>query len=103
MLIEPGDFSTGFTDRRKLVTASESSDTYRDAQQHVLSIVEKDERGGKLPESIARLVARILRKRHPRVRYTIGPVAQRIAAGLKRILPSTWFEWILSMYYGVRS
>ncbi|MFC2094832.1 SDR family oxidoreductase [Candidatus Bipolaricaulota bacterium] len=101
VLIEPGDFSTGFTDSRYLVKKSETSDVYQVAQKHVLSIVEKDERGGAPPESIARLVARILSKRSPRVRYTVGPVAQKLAAGLKNVLPSKWFEWVLSKYYGM--
>ena len=101
VLIEPGDFCTGFTDSRHLVETSASSDAYRIAQEHVLSIVEKDERGGASPDAIARLVARILSKRSPRVRYTVGPVAQKLAAALKRILPSKWFEWALSKYYGV--
>jgi NAD(P)-dependent dehydrogenase (short-subunit alcohol dehydrogenase family) len=101
VLIEPGDFCTGFTDSRRLVEASVSSDAYRTAQEHVLSIVEKDERGGASPDVIAHLVARILLKRSPRVRYTVGPVAQRLAAALKRVLPSKWFEWALSKYYGV--
>jgi len=101
VLIEPGDFCTGFTDSRHLVETSASSDAYRIAQEHVLSIVEKDERGGASPDAIARLVARILSKRSPRVRYTVGPVAQKLAAALKRVLPSKWFEWALSKYYGV--
>lgn len=101
VLIEPGDFCTGFTDSRHLVKSSSLSDVYRASQEHVLSIVEKDERGGASPDAIARLVARILTKRSPRVRYTVGPVAQKLAAGLKRILPSKWFEWALSKYYGV--
>ena len=102
VLIEPGDFCTGFTDSRHVAAASASSDVYRKAQEHVLAIVEKDERGGSSPEAIAQLVARILRKRSPRVRYTVGPVAQKLAAALKRVLPSKWFEWALSMYYGVK-
>ena len=101
VLIEPGDFCTGFTDSRHIVETSASSGAYRVTQEHVLSIVEKDERGGASPDAIARLVARILSKRSPRVRYTVGPVAQKLAAALKRILPSKWFEWALSKYYGV--
>jgi len=102
VLIEPGDFCTGFTDSRHLVEKSGLSDVYRASQDHVLSIVEKDERGGGSPDTIARLVARILSKRSPRVRYTVGPAAQKLAAALKRVLPSKWFEWALSKYYGVK-
>jgi len=103
VLIEPGDFCTGFTDSRYLVEKSGSSDVYQVSQRHVLSIVEKDERGGASPDSIARLVARIMSKRSPRVRYTVGPAAQKLAAALKNVLPSKWFEWTLSKYYGVKS
>jgi len=102
VLIEPGDFCTGFTDSRQLVEESKASDTYRAAQDHVLEIVEKDERGGASPDVIARLIVRVLAKRRPRVRYTVGPVAQKLAAALKRVLPSKGFEWALAMYYGVR-
>lgn len=101
VLIEPGDFCTGFTDSRHVVKASSSSDTYRASQENVLSIVENDERRGASPDVIARLVARILTRRSPRVRYTVGPVAQKLAAVLKNVLPSRWFEWALSKYYGV--
>lgn len=103
VLIEPGDFCTGFTDSRQLVEKSATSDVYRTAQAHVLGIVEKDERGGASPDVIARLVANVLSKRSPRVRYTVGSVAQKLAAALKRVLPSKVFEWVLSQYYGVRS
>ena len=64
--------------------------------------MEKDERGGASPDAIARLIVRILSKRAPRVRYTVGPVAQKLAAALKNVLPSKWFEWTLSKYYGIK-
>jgi NAD(P)-dependent dehydrogenase (short-subunit alcohol dehydrogenase family) len=102
VLIEPGDFCTGFTDRRRIVEGAQASDVYRASQGHVLAIVEKEERGGASPEVIARLVSRILSKHSPRVRYTVGAMAQRLAAGLKNVLPSKWFEWVLTTYYGVK-
>lgn len=101
-LVEPGDFCTGFTDHRRVVSTLPTGEAYASSQQHVLSIVEKDERGGASPEAVARLVERILTARSPRVRYTVGPIAQRVAAGLKRVLPSNWFERVLSLYYGVK-
>jgi NAD(P)-dependent dehydrogenase (short-subunit alcohol dehydrogenase family) len=100
-LIEPGDFCTGFTDNRRVVTGTASDDVYRSAREHALSVVERDERGGGTPDIVARLVERIASKRSPRVRYVVGPVAERLAATLKRVLPSKWFEWVLSIYYGM--
>jgi NAD(P)-dependent dehydrogenase (short-subunit alcohol dehydrogenase family) len=102
VLIEPGDCSTGFTDSRQRVEGAGLSDIYGHTREAVLTIVEKDERHGSSPDVVARLVVRVLNKRRPRVRYTVGPASQKLAAGLKRVLPSKIFEWILSMYYGVR-
>ena len=99
VLIEPGDFCTGFTDRRVRVRRSAENDSYAAAFARALAIVEHDERNGASPESIARLVERILRTSAPRVRYTAGAAFQRLAAGLKRILPSRLFEWGLMKYY----
>lgn len=102
VLVEPGDFCTGFTDHRQILSTPGVSEPYAASQHHVLSIVEKDERGGGSPAAVARRVERILKARSPRVRYTVGPTAQRLAAELKRVLPSRWFEWVISAYYGLR-
>ena len=101
VLVEPGDFSTGFTDSRRPVRGVSENETYADAYRSALAVVEKDERGGASPEAVARLVARILSARSPRVRYTVGPVFQRVAVRLKSILPSKLFSWGLRKYYHV--
>jgi len=98
-LVEPGDFCTGFTDRRQRVRRADENDAYAEAFARALSIVERDERSGASPESVARLVERILRTSAPRVRYIIGPGSQRLAVGLKKVLPSRLFEWALMKYY----
>jgi hypothetical protein len=46
---------------------------------------------------VARLVARLLRKRSPKLRYHVGRWGQRIVAPLKRWLPQRWFERILTL------
>ncbi len=100
-LVEPGDFCTGFTDHRRIVSALKVNEAYI-AEEHVISVVERDERGGASPEAVARLVERILARRSPRVRYTVGPVAEKLAAGSRRLLPSKWFERLLLLYYGAK-
>jgi hypothetical protein len=42
-------------------------------------------------------------KRNPRLRYTIGPVAQRAAAWLKRLGPNSILEHSMRTYYGLDS
>ncbi len=101
VLLEPGDFATGFTDNRRPARGASESEAYADAYRAALSIVEKDERGGASPEAIGRLVARILSVRSPRLRYTVGPVLERIAIRLKSVLPARLFGWALRQYYHV--
>jgi NAD(P)-dependent dehydrogenase (short-subunit alcohol dehydrogenase family) len=101
VLVEPGDFATGFTDSRRPVRGASENETYADAYRSALAVVEKDERGGASPEAVGRLVGRILSARSPRVRYTVGPVFQRVAVRLKSILPSKLFSWGLRKYYHV--
>jgi NAD(P)-dependent dehydrogenase (short-subunit alcohol dehydrogenase family) len=98
-LIEPGDFRTGFTDRRTRVRASNEGSAYREAFDRALAVIESDERGGSTPEPIARLVERILRSSRPRLRYTIGPLPERLAVRLKSLLPGRAFESLLRLYY----
>lgn len=101
VLVEPGDFATGFTDSRRPVRGALESVVYAEGYHAALAVIEKDERGGASPEAIGRLVARILASRSPRLRYTVGPAFQRAAVRLKSILPSKLFGWALSKYYRV--
>ncbi|MBN1857849.1 SDR family oxidoreductase [Candidatus Bipolaricaulota bacterium] len=101
VLIEPGDFRTEFTERRQITSLAKANETYAAQMRKTLSVMEAEELGGATPEPVARLVGRILDTNSPRVRYVVGPFSERIAAGLKRVLPSKWFERILMMYYRI--
>lgn len=101
VLVEPGDFHTAFTDRRRRTDAS-ARGPYYDRFAEALGVSETDERSGSGPEPIARLIGRILSSSRPRARYVIGPPAQRIALRLKSILPARVFQWGLSAYYHIR-
>ncbi len=101
VLVEPGDFKTGFTDHRQTTALAKKETSYKTGMCKALSVMEADERGGKTPEPVARSVERVLAMRSPRVRYVVGPMSERIAAGLKRVLPSKWFERILMIYYHI--
>ncbi len=101
IMIEPGDFRTGFTKNRRYVTASQGDSAYKGSFERTIKVAENDEQGGSSPEQIARLLVRILRTRSPKVRYSVGGISQRGAAVLKQILPGRAFEWALMKYYRV--
>jgi NAD(P)-dependent dehydrogenase (short-subunit alcohol dehydrogenase family) len=101
VLIEPGDFRTNFTAMRRMTRASASDSAYREAVARALAAQEKEERNGPGPESIARLVEKVLKSAHPRLRYTVGMASQRIVVPCKRFLPQRLFEWIFRRAMGV--
>jgi len=100
-LIEPGDFRTRFSGNRQL-TFSGETDAYRELARRAIGVMERDETHGPTPEAVARLVEHILTRRSPRLRYTVGPISERLAIGLKRFVPARLFEWGIATYYGVR-
>lgn len=97
-VINPGDFSTGFTAQRNKVSNPEAMAAYPGYAQSMQSI-EHDENSGLKPERLARRISRIVRKRHPRNRYIIATLVQKASVLLKAILPARWFDSILGSYY----
>ncbi len=133
VLIEPGDFRTGFTVARRMtgpdVGRGEGPDVgrgfspadaasarraapkgdglrterspYEERQARALAVMEHDETHGTTPEAVARLVHRLITMRSPGVRYAVGPVSEKLALILKRLLPSRLLSWGIAKYYRV--
>jgi NAD(P)-dependent dehydrogenase (short-subunit alcohol dehydrogenase family) len=99
VIIEPGDHKTALTENRRVEVLSASP--YGDSFQAALSKTAHDEQSGPGPEQIARLLHRIVNQRNPRLRYTIGPAAQRAAVLLKRLTPYSLVEYVMRTYYGL--
>jgi len=98
-LIEPGDFSTGFTAARCRTRSTELGTVYSAKCAKALGVIEADETGGCSPEQVARLLERIVTKESTRLRYIVGPVSERLSVVLKKILPSKLFQWTIMKYY----
>jgi NAD(P)-dependent dehydrogenase (short-subunit alcohol dehydrogenase family) len=99
VLIEPGDHRTGFTDNRRMTADSQRNPAYSARFQRAVKRMGADERSGPAPEAVARLLLRIVKKARPRLRYTTGPVPQRAAIWLKRLLPYAAIEKLMDFYY----
>jgi len=96
VIIEPGDTKTGFTDNRYFSQESKES-AYKRSKASIEKMM-KDEINGGSPEEIARVVEKLLYKKNPPVRVTVGLI-YKIFAFLKRILPSRLVEYILEKMY----
>lgn len=102
VILEPGDFNTGFTQNRKCSILTQQSDDYKDSFQRVLENIEKDETNGGKPEYLARRVRKIVESRSPKLRYVITPsFVQRLSVFAYKILPDRLFQSILRLFYSV--
>jgi NAD(P)-dependent dehydrogenase (short-subunit alcohol dehydrogenase family) len=99
-LIEPSDFRTGFTDRRRIVKGTGVSSPYWSEFQRVLGVARNDELAGSDPAQVALLLERIIRADRRRFRYTVGDPMVRITPLLKRALPWAMSERIVRSYWG---
>jgi NAD(P)-dependent dehydrogenase (short-subunit alcohol dehydrogenase family) len=100
VLVEPTDHRSGSSQYRQHASRADSPDSpyYSDYLRGTRRIA-SDEESGSRPEGLARLVAGIVRKKRPRLRYTVGRFDQRLAVFLKKVLPGRVFERILHTYY----
>ena len=101
VMVEPGDFATGFTASRKCSKATMDSEAYGESFRRSLTIIEQEENGGLPPERLARKVVKIVESGHPRLRYVVANTEQRLSVLLKRLLPGLMFTGILRNYYKV--
>lgn len=99
VLVEPGDFRTGFSDARRRLAQPDSA--YQAPCERAINTMEASERAGCDPIQIARLLQRIIEHPAPRLRYSAGPIGQRLGVAARHVLPSRLFEWALKKSCGL--
>lgn len=95
-LIEPGDTKTGFTEARSKQLDPASPYYARCARS--VQKMERDERNGKPPESVAKVALSLAGKKNPPVRVAVGGEYKALMLA-KRLLPDRLIEKILINMY----
>ncbi len=95
VLVQPGDFRTGFTAARQVAGADDSP--YAERARRALEIAARDEGAGADPRQAARVIAGIVASRRPRLRYVTGPAAQEWLMRLRYVLPG---RWLIARHFG---
>jgi short-subunit dehydrogenase len=98
-MIEPGDYATGFTARRRMVAASTGESAYHARVLRAVAIMARDEQANGNLEPVVRTVRRALDARRPRLRYPTATAAQRTLVALKPFLPDAIIEKLLVATY----
>jgi len=100
IVIEPGDFSTGFTAARKKTLDSSVAQAYPGCAKSVESF-EADERKGLKPDHLAKKITRIATCPRPKFRYRIATFIQKLSLPLKVILSGRTFSRMLGWFYKI--
>lgn len=91
VLIEPGDFQTGFTEHHLISDQVLNDSAYQERFKRALKAAEDSERNGASPEKIAHLLERIIKTNSPKLRYKIGPSSKLVA--LSKFVPQRVSEF----------
>lgn len=102
VLIEPGDFNTGFTSSRMVSKATEWSSDYKEQFEITRQILENNEQSGSNPIKIGKLVSKIVNSNSRRFRYPVGNIIERLSIIVKRFVPGRFYQWILRQFYQVK-
>ncbi len=102
VLVEPGDTQSQLPARRRTVYPPLHPSAYQEVFNRFQAKQAQDESKAPPPDAVAVLVERILRDPRPAMRYSVGMWDQRLVLPLKRWLPYSWFERILSAALGVK-
>lgn len=94
----PGDTKTSFTSNRKKTEVVD--EYYQDRIQKSVARMEKDEQQGKSPITVAKVIYKVLKKKNPPLKVTVG-FEYKLIVFLRRILPNRLVNYILyKMYAG---
>lgn len=99
-VVEPGDFSTGFTASRKKVENPEAAAAYPSYFKSMAGM-ENDEKTGLKPEYLADRISGIVRKKNPAYSYVIASPVQKLSIPLKTLLPKKLWAKIFASWYGL--
>lgn len=95
--ILPGDTKTGFT-KNRIIENDNTNDGYRKNVAKSIKKVEKDEQTGKSPDSVGKMVVKVLKKKNPPLRKTVG-FWYKCAVFLPRIFSTKFVNYIVNKLY----
>lgn len=102
VLVEPGDTESQLPTHRRTAQAGSQPSAYREVFEPFQAKQAQDEAKAPSPDGVAELVERILRDPRPAMRYSVGMLDQRLVLPLKRCLPYSLFERIVSAAMGLK-
>jgi len=93
----PGDTKTNFTGERQK-DSLEGAKEYAISMEHAVSVMEKDEANGMSPDTVANVVFKQSRKKHPKLQVVVG-FKNKVLAVLIKLLPIKLAAFVVKKIY----
>lgn len=97
-VVMPGDTKTGFTANR-IKTEVLEDDNYNLRIRKSIARMEKDEENGKPPESVSKVIFKLVKKKRMPSRVTVGN-GYKLIVFLQKVLPRRLMLWVVKKLYG---
>jgi NAD(P)-dependent dehydrogenase (short-subunit alcohol dehydrogenase family) len=101
-MIEPGDYSTGFTANRRMVAAAGADSPYAGRCKRAVTQFAKDESANADIGPVARKALALLESPKPGLRNPVANAVQRVLVALRPAMPHSLFEYLVMSIYGIR-
>lgn len=102
IILRPGDYKTNINNNRKIAKkALEEDSVYYDSFQRAHFQIKEEVNTAWTPNKIAVDIARIIRKKNPKLHYISAPLIQKFSITAHRYFPSRLFENMVSRFYKV--
>ena len=93
----PGDMKTNFTARR-IIDNDTNDEQYKKSVEKSIKKAEKEELNGASPDVVGKVVYKILKKKNPPLRKTVG-FTYKLIVFLPRVLPLKFVNWLVRKIY----
>lgn len=97
VVVEPGDTKTGMTDARQVAEQARQS-SYGERFTRSIQKMARDEQNGPGPETVARVIVSLVKKKNPPIRVTVG-FTYKVFVLIRRLLPARLCEYIIQQMY----
>ena len=101
-MIEPGDFATGFTARRRMTAASTAESPYAERCRTAVRQFAAEETRNRDIGPVVRAAIEAIEADRPRLRYPAASALQRTLVALRPLLPQAVFEYLVLDNYKIR-
>lgn len=93
----PGDMKTNFTARR-IIDNDTNDEQYKKSVEKSIKKAEKEELNGGSPDIVGKVVYKILKRKNPPLRKTVG-FTYKLIVFLPRIFPLKFVNWLVRKIY----